>query len=249
MRRSAFSCLLLFLSLPVVFLQSCKDDSFLVTPPPVADQSFVEEFDTVQNAYNRGWRFVNRSADIGVTNWQQGPISISGSISITAYSSKGTNLGFISSDYEATAGAAETISNWAVSPSIMMQNGDRIIFYTRCLLIAVPNSGGDATDYANRLQVRINPVNEGLNVGYAEDPGDFTKSLLDINPFYIEYHLLAPDPTAYPPDWTRFEAKVFGLNKSGKGRFAFRYFVEGAGSNGRASEIAIDSVAYVSINH
>jgi hypothetical protein len=245
MRKSAFSRILLFLSLPVVFLQACKDDSYLVAPPPVTDQSFVEEFDTLQNAYNRGWRFINRSADIGVTNWEQG--SISGSI--FAYSSKGTNLGCISSDYQATAGAAETISNWAVSPSIIMQNGDKIIFYTRCLLYPVPNSGGDETDYANRLQVRLNPVNDGLNVGNAEDPGDFTKTLLDINPFYLEYHSLAPDPNAYPPDWTRFEATVFGLNKPEKGRFAFRYFVEGAGSNGRGSEIAIDSVAYVSVNH
>jgi hypothetical protein len=245
MRKSAFSRILLFLSLPVVFLQACKDDSYLVAPPPVTDQSFVEEFDTLQNAYNRGWRFINRSADIGVTNWEQG--SISGSI--LAYSSKGTNLGCISSDYQATAGAAETISNWAVSPSIIMQNGDKIIFYTRCLLYPVANSGGDETDYANRLQVRLNPVNDGLNVGNAEDPGDFTKTLLDINPFYLEYHLLAPDPNAYPPDWTRFEASVFGLNKPGKGRFAFRYFVEAAGSNGRGSEIAIDSVAYVSVNH
>ena len=245
MRKSTFSRILLFLSLPMVFLQSCKDDSFLVTPPPVTDQSFVEEFDTVQNAYNKGWRFINRSADIGITNWQQG--SISGLFA--AYSSKGTNQGCISSDYQATAGAAVTISNWAVSPSITMQNGDKIIFYTRCLLYPVANSGGDATDYANRLQVRLNPINDGLNVGNAEDPGDFTKSLLDINPFYLEYHLLAPDPNAFPPEWTRFEAKVFGLNNPGKRRFAFRYFVEGAGSNGRGSEIAIDSVAYVSVKH
>ena len=243
MRKFTFSLILLFTFLTLIIFQSCKDDSFLVEPAPIPNQSFVEEFDTIQNAYNRGWRFINRSHDIGATNWEQG--SISGAI--PAYSSKGTNLGCITSDYQATAGDAETISNWAVSPSTWLKNGDKIIFYTRCVLYGLP--GGDATDYANRLQVRVNPVDDGLNVGDAEDPGDFTKSLLDINPFYLEYHLIAPDPTAYPPQWTRFEATVFGLNQPMKSRFALRYFVEEAGSNGRGSEVAIDSVAFVSVNH
>ena len=242
MRKFTFSQIFLFSFLSLFIFQSCKDDSYLLDAPPIPNQSFVEEFDTIQNAHDRGWRFINRSHDIGVTDWEQG--SISGGI--FPYSSRGTNVGFISSDYQATAGAAETISNWAISPSTWMKNGDKIIFYTRCLLYAI--AGGDATDYANRLQVRVNPVDDGLNVGDAEDPGDFTKTLLDINPFYIEYHILSPDPTAYPALWTRFEATVFGLNKPMKSRFALRYFVEEAGNNGRGSEIAVDSVAFVSVN-
>jgi hypothetical protein len=54
---------------------------------------------------------------------------------------------------------------------------------------------------------------------------------------------------AYPHVWTRFEAIVVGLDKPTKGRFAFRYFTELAGSNGRGSSVGIDSVAYVSVNH
>jgi hypothetical protein len=212
-----------------------------MNPPAIPDQSFVEEFDTLQTAYNKGWRFINRSEEIGVSKWTQG--SISGAL--TAYSSKGTNAGFISTDYQSTAGAASIISNWAVSPPVTMQNGDKIVFYTIASLISI--GGGDSTDFANRLQVRINPHNTDLNVGDMDDPGQFDKVLLDINPSYEEYHsspaLYSPD--AYPARWTRFEATIQGLNQPVKGRFAFRYFVEDGGSNGRGTEVGIDSVAYI----
>lgn len=242
MRKSAFSQLLLCTVLSIAVLQSCKDDSHLAAAPPIPDQSFVEEFDTLQTAYNKGWRFINKSENVGTTNWTQGSI---GGI-LTAYSSRGTNAGFISSDYQATAGAANTISNWAISPSIMMQNGDKIVFYTVADLYSI--GGGAFTDYANRLQVRVNTHNDGLNVGQAEDPGDFSTIIFDLNPTYLEQEVdpvFGPTPEAYPHVWTRYEATVSGLSKPMKARFAFRYFLEGAGSAGRGSEVGIDSVAYI----
>jgi len=228
---------LLILSL----VYSCKDDSYLLDPPPIANQSFVEEFDTLQTAYNRGWRFINRSEDIGVSKWTQG--SISGTL--TAFSSKGTNAGFIPTDYQSTAADAAIISNWAVSPPVMIQNGDRIVFYTISSLVDI---GGDSSDFGNRLQVWVNTHNDGLNVGDMDDPGDFGKIVLDINSNYEEYHSNPAlySPTAYPARWTRFEAVIHGISKPVKGRFAFRYFVEDGGSNGRGTEIGIDSVAYIS---
>lgn len=242
MRKSAFSKLMLCTILAIAVLQSCKDDSYLAAAPPIPNQSFVEEFDTLQNAYNRGWRFINKSDMVGTTNWTQGSI---GGI-LTAYSSKGTNAGFISSDYQATSGAANTISNWAISPSIMMQNGDKIVFYTVADLYDA--GGGALTDYANRLQVRVNTHNDGLNVGQAEDPGDFGTLIFDLNSTYLEQFVdpvAGPTPEAYPHVWTRYEATVSGLSKPMKARFAFRYFLEGAGTAGRGSEIGIDSVAYI----
>jgi hypothetical protein len=242
MRKSAFSHLLLCTVLSVAVLQSCKDDSYLAAAPPIPDQSFVEEFDTLSTAYAKGWRFVNRSENIGTTNWTQG--SIGGTL--VAFSSKGTNAGFISSDYQATAGAANTISNWAISPSITMQNFDTIVFYTMADVYAVT---GGSTDYANRLQVCINTHNDGLNVGEAENPGDFDRVILDINPTYEEQFVDAvfgPTPNAYPHVWTRFEAVVTGLSKPMKARFAFRYFLEEAGTAGRGSEVGVDMVTYKS---
>ncbi|HEU4471884.1 MAG TPA: choice-of-anchor J domain-containing protein [Flavisolibacter sp.] len=240
MRKSTFSVFLLCAVLSTVVLQSCKDDSNLLTPPPIPDQSFVEEFDTMQQAYNRGWRWINRSAPVGTTNWSAapGPGSFMG-----AYSSTGTNTGAAFSDYQATGGTtAGIISNWLISPEIFMQNGDKIIFYTRSQITSAAASG---RDFSCRLQVRVNPFDGELSMGNGDDAGKFTTLLLDINPNEIEYLNTTRPPAAYPVNWTRFEATVAGLPKIQKGRFAFRYYLHGAGSAGKGNGVGIDSVAYV----
>jgi len=247
MRKSTlfFPIALLFISITV--LQSCKDDSALLTKPPVADQTFTEEFDTATNAITRGWHFINTSAPIGSGVWQQG-----GGVPPwwNAYSSNGSYAGFVGADYTSTSAAAGIISNWLVSPVVTMQNGDKITFYTRGLLY-YSGVGVDSTDYANRLQVLINPYNESLNVGSGDDVGDFKTKLLDINPTYIFFHTDPSQysPYAYPSSWTKFTATVYGLNAPTRGRFALRYYVEGGGNNGLASGVGIDKVTYTSVNH
>lgn len=241
MRKNTFLRFLLASLCTLVLLQSCKDDSYLLTPPPVPDQSFEEEFDTAQSAYDRGWRWINRSDVIGRRNWQN-PTTIP----FAPYSGV-TGNGYIYADYLSTASGAGVISNWAVSPSLIMQNGDKIVFYTRSQL-------DGNTDWVNRMQVRMNKYNT-LNCGNGVTYGDFTIPLLDINPFYYEFLLnvfnnpaspqYAQVRQAYPHVWTRYEATVHGLNEPTRGRFAFRYFVEGAGNNGRANAIAVDNVVYV----
>ena len=248
MKKSTLSGFLLASLSFLTLLQSCEDDSYLLAPPPVPDQSFVEEFDTVQSAYNRGWRFINRSDVIGRTNWQN-PTVLTG-IPFLSYS--GTGTGYLWADYQSTSSDAGTISNWAVSPGLTMQNGDKIVFYTRAQLLSFNN---DSTDFVNRMQVRLNKTTS-LNCGDGTDPGDFTVPLLDVNPFYYEFLKSAfnnpADPfyqqarQAYPHVWTRFEATVSGLDGPTKGRFAFRYFTEEAGGNGRGTAIAIDAVSYLS---
>jgi len=249
MKKSTISGFLLASICILTLLPSCKDDRHLLEAPPVPDQSFVEEFDTALNAYNKGWRFINRSELVGRTNWQN-PTGLTG-IPFISYS--GTGNGYLWADYQSTTGAAVTISNWAVSPELIMQNGDKIVFFSRCELI--PFTTNYTTDFVNRMQVRMNKTTS-LNCGDGNDPGDFTVPLLDINPFYNEFILESfnnpLDPRyleakqAYPHVWTRFEATVSGLNEPTKGRFAFRYFTEGAGNNGRGSSIGVDSVAYIS---
>jgi hypothetical protein len=248
MKKSKLSGFLLASLSFLTLLQSCEDDSYLLAPPPVPDQSFVEEFDTAQSAYNRGWRFINRSDVIGRTNWQN-PTVLTG-IPFLSYS--GTGTGYLWADYQSTSSDAGTISNWAVSPGLTMQNGDKIVFYTRAQLLSFNN---DSTDFVNRMQVRLNKTTS-LNCGDGTDPGDFTVPLLDVNPFYYEFLKSAfnnpADPfyqqarQAYPHVWTRFEATVSGLDGPTKGRFAFRYFTEEAGGNGRGTAIAIDAVSYLS---
>ena len=237
--RKGYLLLLLIWAGFAFILQSCRNDEYLMAPPPVADQSFVEQFDTMQSAYGRGWRWINRSLPVGPSVWTQAP----GTASMSAYSSRGTNQGAAYADYLSTAGTnAGIISNWLISPSVTMQNGDKIIFYTKT---DVFGTGATATDFGARMQVCLTETNDGLNVGDGDDPGNFSRVILDINANEDEYIPSNPNPTAYPGDWTRFEATIFGLNGPTKGRFAFRYFLHGAGGAGAGNGIGVDSVAYV----
>lgn len=226
---------------------SCVNDSYLAEPTPVPNQSFVEEFDTAMAAYNRGWRFVNKSVPVGITDF--GNYADLLNVPFEAYSSKSRKNGYLWTDYQSTSADAGIISSFAVSPAVYMKNGDQITFYTRAQLL--DNGSGDSTDYVNRMQVCINTENTGLYCGSGTDAGNYNNVILDINPFYKEFLLsefatgVAQKKGAYPHRWTRFTATVFGLNKPTWGRFAFRYLVEGGGSNGLATGIGIDSVAYI----
>ncbi len=244
MRKIILPKLLIAASLALLLFQSCKDDSYLTKIPPVADQSFNEEFDTASAALSRGWKFINVSEPPGSSIWQNG-----GSIPpfFNAFSNNGSNAGFIGADYLSTSADRGIISNWLVSPPLIIQNGDKIIFYTRAQ--QYPDGKGDTTDFGNSLQLKLNTINDGTNVGTGLDPGNFTTGLLSINPQLIYSSVIAPAPTAYPSQWTRFEATVFGLNVSVKGRFAFRYFVKDGGSNGNGSGIGIDAVSYKSAGY
>jgi hypothetical protein len=244
MRKTILLKLLTISSLAVLVFQSCKDDSYLTKIPPVTDQSFVEEFDTASAALARGWQFINTSDPKGGGVWQDG-----GSIPpfFNAYSNRGSYAGFIGTDYTSTSAAAATISNWLVSPPVIMQNGDKIIFYTRAYQLF--DGVSDTTDFGNSLQVRINPDGDNVNVGQGSGFGDFSLGLLGINAGLVYSSVITPNPLAYPSQWTRFEATVFGLNNPVRSRFAFRYFVTGGGSNGNGTGIGIDSVAYKSVGH
>lgn len=240
MRKGSLS--LLLLGAVFATLQSCRNDEHLAMAPPVPDQSFVEQFDTMQNAYNRGWRWINKSVPVGPSTWTQAP----GSASMSAYSSRGTNQGAAYVDYLSTSGTNNgIISNWLISPSLIMQNGDKIVFYTKTDVFTPTSGTTPPTDFGARMQVCINETNDGLNVGEGDDPGNFT-TIHEINAKEDEHLPSNPLPSAYPANWTRFEATVFGLNKPIRSRFAFRYYLHGAGGNGKGNGIGIDSVAYIS---
>ncbi|MER3464225.1 MAG: hypothetical protein C4329_07210 [Chitinophagaceae bacterium] len=241
MRKSTISLLSCVFAI-VVLLQSCKDDAYLATAPATPDQTFTEEFDTVANSLNRGWKFANVSNPTNANVWQQGGDVIPW---FAPYSSNGSYAGFIGASALIAApppGVTPVISNWLISPVVIMQNGDKITFYTRAAFDVANDD-----DYGNRLQVRINPNNQSLNVGASADPGDFRTILLDINPNYESQSEAAPSVTAFPGTWTRFEATVYGLDKPTRGRFAFRYFIEDANVHGWG--IGIDKVTYTSVNH
>ncbi len=228
-------------SLLLLQLSCSKDDG--ADTPPEPETGFVEEFDQAFSAAERGWVFQNKSVNPGPTNWgnpAEPPFA--------AFSPAGSENGYLWADFNSTSSASGIISNWAVSPPVTLRNGDKIRFYTRAQLYFF---NGDSTDFTNRLQVRINARNDGTDVGNGATTGDFNTLLLDINAAYNEFLLLSwnnREPNAlnaFPHRWTRFEATVDGLQAPVKGRFAFRYFMEGAGTNGRGSAIGIDQVEYV----
>ncbi|HZH65920.1 MAG TPA: choice-of-anchor J domain-containing protein [Flavisolibacter sp.] len=243
MRKSYFIIFLACVGVMAAF-QSCRNDEYLTTPLPTPDQSFIEEFDTVSSSLNRGWKIINVSVPKGSGIWQQ-----AGSVNpwFSPYSSNGTYAGFIGAGYESVLGGPGTISNWLISPVVTMQNGDKIIFYTRSW--SQYDGVSDTTDFGNSLQLRLNANNESLNVGQGTNPGDFSTSVLDINPTLIYSSTKTPNPNAYPTSWTRFEGTVYGLNGPTKGRFAFRYYVTDAGlcATCNGNGVGIDKVEYRSI--
>lgn len=254
MRKSILRSVLALSGAAFLLLQSCKDDSNLTIPPPVADQSFGEEFDTLAAAKSRGWIAVNKSYPLGSV-WQDG-----GAVPafFNAYSNNSSNIGFAGAEYTSTSAGVGTISNWLISPVTLMQNGDKITFYTRAQR-SVGYTATDVTDWANRMQVRLN-LNDTTGDFDATNPysvGSFSKVALDINENYYEWHAapgsygtpavvatLGTIAKAYPTEWTKFEVTISGLSHPKKGRFAFRYFLEKAGSAGRGSGIGIDKVTY-----
>jgi hypothetical protein len=228
----------------MMVFSSCTDDPLNSSAPSVPDQSFTEEFETKTAARDQGWVFFNTSVSLGPTDWTN-PITPP----FAPFSSNSFN-GYLWADFNSTTSAAGVISNWAISPKKIFQNGDKISFYTRSEIVFYND---DSTDFVNRLQVRMNTKNDGTDVGNGLNTGDFNIVLLDINPdyknfSYKEYLAGSPDALlAYPHKWTEFQITISGLPEQPvTGRFAFRYFVEGAGNNGRATSIAIDKLEFTS---
>jgi hypothetical protein len=273
--RKVFLPKLLVMAFGVLSLmQSCKDDSYLLTPATVPSQSFSEGCDDPSGMISRGWKLINKSFPLGSGIWQSGGDATAPFFN--PFSSNGSLAGFVgvgvnstktpvAADASPNALLAPTapqgfINNFIVSPELIMKNGDKIVFYTRAQMIGGATAT-DSTDWANRLQVRINRSGSSLNVGDIKDywtwlntttdveagdnPGDFDIVLLDINPNLHEWHKVVPGTSvvdgkaysaatnnlAYPVQWTRFEVTVSGLDAPTKSRFAFRYYVPGGDPN------------------
>jgi len=222
-----------------MLLQACDDKEKAPAPPaPVTDQSYSQGFESLAAAQTQGWVFKNLS-DEANGGWTVASATGNG---FTPF--EGTKL--LTTDYTATSGDLHAhpeyiISNWAISPARIIQNGDKISFYTRSHGSIGYGSDGS---FGDRLQLRLNVFNTSDSIGKGPtDIGNFTKPLLDINPVYK-----IAGPGDYPTTWTKYEATVTGLNKPDSGRIALRYFVElNGGANG--DEIAVDKFEYISASH
>jgi len=215
----------------------------------VNDPSFSEEFDTLSNAVKNGWVIKNNTKPLGTLSWVQGFYYIStshdydsklGASNTPSFGGFGgatpaySGADFVMATSECGHGVAN-ISNWLISPAVLMKNGDIISFYTRTY--------DNPAVAADRLEVRINTVNSSADIGTdTSSVGNFTSVILDINPTYT-----LDGDDAYPGVWTQYTATVSGLPSARKSRVAFRYYVPDGGPQGNNSlGIGIDKFSFIS---
>ena len=187
-------------------------------------QAINEGFSNVAGLTAAGWNQQNLSTPIGVNpNWVQGSSAVFPENSAPVDS-------YIASNFNAVAGAA-TISNWLITPTLNLSNGDVITFYTR----------GTGSIYADNLQVRLSTNGSSTNVGASNiSVGDFSNLLLEINPTLTA--------ALYPAIWTQYTITISGLASPTTGRIAFRYYVPNGGPSGANSDlIGIDDFVYTPV--
>ena len=101
-----------------------------------------QSFDTVSSVGMPGWTFINSSSPVGTTTWSQGDDATF----LSAH--QGNANSYAGSDFYAT-GLTGYISNWLITPTVQLDNGNVIKFYTF--------KGNSITDpdfiFPDRLQV------------------------------------------------------------------------------------------------
>ncbi|MBC7588213.1 MAG: choice-of-anchor J domain-containing protein [Chitinophagaceae bacterium] len=244
--KNIFPSLIITATLFVTIITACRKDAAPAAEAPI--YSYNEEFDTLANSFAKGWVALNNSRPIGLSTWNQASIEgldAKGKAFVSSYPFSAQSAVYSGKDFiMINQNAVEnqgTISAWLVSPTTNMKNGDQITFWTR----TVPqNFNGAGKDVAERMQVRLSPNANSIQVGStATSVGDFTTLMLDINPTYVTTGV-----NAYPKNWNQYTLTIAGLPPTVQGRrFAFRYFVENGGSAaGRAFCVGIDNVSFIS---
>ena len=181
----------------------------------------VEAFDTVTLP---GWTLTNQSVPVGSTGWFQG--------SATVFPAQaGAPTAYIGANYNNTTGA-NTISNWLITPQLLVQDGDVLKFWTRTVTGAT---------FADRLQVRSSVGTTFTAPSGPTGLGSFSNLHLDINPN------LQSGTGSYPDAWTEYTITVAGVSATPVAvNFAFRYFVPDGGPAGNNSNfIGIDTFSLV----
>ena len=152
-----------------------------------------------------------------------GPLFGSPDVNTLPVGQAGGNNSFAIVNFNSTTGA-NTISNWLISPSITVQNGDIVSFYTR--------KGTDGTgDFPDRLELRMSTAATTINPSTGPtDVGSFTTVGVTVNPTLVAGFV-------YPKTWTQYSYTVSGLTGATPVKFGFRYFVTNGGPSGANSDI------------
>src|SRR5688572_6043775 len=101
----------------------------------------TENFDDVSLMLSSGWTAINNSNPLGTEAWHNGT-----TVGIPAFN--GAANSYASVSYLSTSGTGD-ISNWLISPTVMLNNGDVISFYATCY---------NNLSFPDRLELRMNPA-------------------------------------------------------------------------------------------
>jgi hypothetical protein len=185
-----------------------QPDSDLV-PPQVAlpapqnapmTGDIFEGFEDISTLPAEGWAIINNSDPVGTNNWFQGNPT-----NFPAH--EGPDDSYIAVNF-ASGAAGGVISNWLLTPEVVLENGTELRFWTR---------HSTSSTFPDRMQVRLSTAGSSTDVGTTADSvGDFDILLEDIN----------EDMTypGYPEVWTEFVITIEGLSEPVTGRFGFRYY-------------------------
>jgi hypothetical protein len=173
-----------------------------------AHSSLTENFNDITTLPGAGWVQTNNSSPLGTTGWFQGNDGI-------FPAQAGAPDAYIAANFF-NADTGGNISNWLLTPTLTMNNDDKLSFFTRSSAI-----------YPDRLEVRLSTNGGSTSVG------DFSSLLLTINPLL--------SASGYPSIWTQYTVSLSGLGGPTDGRFAFHYSVPDTSVN--ADYIGIDTVS------
>ncbi len=191
-------------------------------------------FDT---AFSTDWVVTNQSDPSTTSTWTKATYTVplsnalfgSGNTTTVPPGQAGGGNSFALVNYTSTTGAG-TISNWLLTPSVSVKNGDIVSFYTR--------KGTDGTqDYADRLELRYSTAATSVTPsGGAAGVGSFTNVGVTVNPNLATGFV-------YPKVWTKYSFTVSGVGTTPVPvKFAFRYYVTNGGPSGSNSDlIGIDT--------
>lgn len=194
----------------------------LAATAPAGAQVLVEGFDDITTLPGADWFLVNHSEPVGISGWFQGNDTV-------FPSQTGAPTAYIGANFNNTAGTG-TISNWLLTPELLMIDGDVLTFWTRT---------ATGSTWPDRVEVRLSTNGASTDVGTTSaDVGDFSTLLLAVNPTLVT--------GGYPEVWTQFSASLTGLPGGvANGRLAFRYYVTNGGPTGANSNyIGIDTVSF-----
>src|SRR5690554_250283 len=193
---------------------------FCIIPSLFFGQILEENFDDITDLESKGWIISNQSSPTGMIDWFQGNTAVFDS-------HNGEANAYIASNYN-SVDSFGTISNWLISPTVSVRDGDVLSFWTRTSTNSIWN---------DRLEVRSSQGTMTLPSG-PNDVGSFTNVMLIINDDY---------DLSYPDYWFKYEIEITNVGDEPVGmNFAFRYNVISGGSSGSNSNyIGIDTVLII----